>query len=175
MSEPTVNPTVIMKTSKGDLTIRLFGDKAPVTVANFLRYVDEGFYNGTIFHRVIDGFMLQGGGFGKDMKQKETHAPIRNEAKNGLKNGRGTLAMARTNVVDSATAQFFINVVDNAFLDHKTPDAQGFGYCVFGEVTAGLETVDAIRKVRTGNKGGFQDVPVETVEILEVRRTEPAA
>ncbi len=175
MSEPTAPTIVIMKTNKGDLTIRLFGDKAPVTVANFLRYVDEGFYDGTVFHRVIDGFMIQGGGFGKDMKQKGNHAPIRNEAKNGLKNSRGTLAMARTNVVDSATAQFFINVADNAFLDFKTPDAQGFGYCVFGEVVSGIETVEAIRKVRTGTKGGFQDVPLETVEILEVKRAEPAA
>ncbi len=174
MTDPTPLPTVLMKTSKGDITIRLFGDKAPLTVANFLRYVDEGFYNGTIFHRVIDGFMLQCGGFDKAMKQKATHPAIRNEARNGLKNSRGTLAMARTSVVDSATSQFFINVVDNGFLDFKTPDAQGFGYCVFGEVVSGMETVDAIRKVRTGNKGGHADVPAETVEILSVVRAEPA-
>jgi cyclophilin family peptidyl-prolyl cis-trans isomerase len=173
MSDPKpANPTVLLKTNKGDITLRLFADKAPVTVANFLRYVDEGFFNGTIFHRVIDGFMIQGGGFTRDMKQKATHNTIRNEAQNGLKNSRGTIAMARTNVVDSATAQFFINVADNAFLDFKSADSQGFGYCVFGEVTSGMETVDAIRKVKTGTKSGFQDVPVEAVEITEAQRTD---
>ncbi len=171
MTDPkTANPSVTLKTSLGSITLKLFADKAPLTVANFLRYVDDGFYTGTVFHRVIEGFMIQGGGFTTDMKQKDTRAPVRNEAKNGLKNKRGTIAMARTNVVDSATAQFFINVVDNAFLDFKTPDAQGFGYCVFGEVTAGLDTVDAIRKVKTAQ----QDVPRETVEILDARRVEVA-
>ncbi|MFO7536392.1 MAG: peptidylprolyl isomerase [Kiritimatiellia bacterium] len=165
-------PRVKVKTSKGDFTIRLFGDKAPVSVANFLRYVDEGFYTGTIFHRVIDGFMIQGGGFNEEMRQKTTRPPIRNEARNGLKNRRGTIAMARTNVVDSATAQFFINVADNAFLDHRSPDAQGFGYCVFGEVISGIETVDAIRLLKTGTKSGMQDVPQETVKILEIQREE---
>jgi cyclophilin family peptidyl-prolyl cis-trans isomerase len=169
MSEAkSVNPHVKIKTSKGDIKVRLFADKAPLTVANFLAYVDEGFYNGTIFHRVIETFMIQGGGFTKDMKQKKTRPPVSNEAKNGLKNKRGTLAMARTNVVDSATAQFFVNVVDNAFLDFKSDDPQGYGYCVFGEVISGLETVDAVRKVKTGQ----QDVPRETIEILEVTREE---
>ncbi len=169
MSEPIIkNPLVIIKTTKGDFTLRLFADKAPLTVASFLSYVDEGFYNGTVFHRVIEGFMIQGGGFTKEMKQKSTHPPIRNEAKNGLKNKRGTVAMARTSVVDSATAQFFVNVVDNSFLDFRSADAQGFGYCVFGEVVSGLETVDAIRKLKTGSKNSFTDVPLETVEILDV-------
>lgn len=171
MSEPkTENPLVTIKTSKGAITLRLFADKAPLTVANFLSYVDDGFYKGTIFHRVIEGFMIQGGGFTKDMKQKSTRPPVRNEAKNGLKNKRGTIAMARTSVVDSATAQFFINTVDNDFLDFRSPDTQGFGYCVFGEVTSGLDAVDAIRKVKTGQ----QDVPRETVEILDVTRGEAA-
>lgn len=162
----TENPLVTIKTSKGAITLRLFADKAPLTVANFLSYVDDGFYKGTIFHRVIESFMIQGGGFTKEMKQKSTRPPVRNEAKNGLKNKRGTIAMARTSVVDSATAQFFINVVDNDFLDFRSPDTQGFGYCVFGEVTSGLEAVDAIRTVKTGQ----QDVPRETVEILDVTR-----
>lgn len=171
MTDPKIaNPTVTLKTGKGTVTLKLFADKAPLTVANFLKYVDEGFYNGTIFHRVIEGFMIQGGGFTKDMKQKATRPPVRNEAKNGLKNRRGTIAMARTSVVDSATAQFFINTVDNGFLDYRTPDPQGFGYCVFGEVVSGMDAVDAIRKVKTG----AQDVPLETIEILEAARIEVA-
>jgi cyclophilin family peptidyl-prolyl cis-trans isomerase len=161
-------PTMItLKTSKGDITVELFAKEAPVTVANFLAYVDSGFYKGTIFHRVINGFMIQGGGFTKDMRQKETSAPIKNEAANGLKNTRGTLAMARTSDPNSATAQFFINVVDNGRLDFKSPDPRGIGYCVFGKVVSGMEAVDAIKAVRTGG----QDVPTETIEILDVIRS----
>ena len=163
---------VIIKTTLGDIKVKLAADKAPLTVANFLAYVDAGFYNGTIFHRVIDGFMIQGGGFDASMNQKPTRAPIKNEAANGLQNKRGTLAMARTMVVDSATAQFFINVKDNGFLDFRAPNPQGFGYCVFGEVIAGMDVVDKIKGVRTGIKAGMQDVPLETVEILSVTRAE---
>ena len=163
---------VIIKTTLGDIKVKLAADKAPLTVANFLAYVDAGFYNGTIFHRVIDGFMIQGGGFDASMNQKPTRAPIKNEAANGLQNKRGTLAMARTMVVDSATAQFFINVKDNGFLDFRAPNPQGFGYCVFGEVVAGMDVVDKIKGVRTGIKAGMQDVPLETVEILSVARAE---
>ena len=164
------NPVVIIKTSKGDIKVELFEKEAPNTVKNFLQYVDDKFYNGTIFHRVIQGFMIQGGGFTKEFSQKPTRAPVKNEAANGLKNKRGTLAMARTSDVDSATAQFFINVVDNDFLDFRAPNAQGFGYCVFGKVTEGLDVVDAIRSVKTGNRGMFQDVPADAIEILEVTR-----
>ena len=163
-------PMVILKTTLGDITIKLFPDKAPITVANFLAYVDSGHYNGTIFHRVIDGFMIQGGGFNRYMLQKPTQAPIKNEAANGLQNKRGTIAMARTSVVDSATSQFFINVVDNAFLDYKSPDPRGFGYCVFGEVVSGMDVVDQIKAVRTGVKNGMADVPLQTVEILSAER-----
>ncbi len=168
-----MNPTVVVKTSKGDITIRLNPDKAPVTVANFLAYVDSGFYAGTIFHRVIDGFMIQGGGLDAQLRQKTTRPPIKNEAYNGLRNRRGTIAMARTSVIDSATSQFFINVVDNAFLDFRAPNPQGFGYCVFGEVVDGMDVVDAIKSVPT--RPG--DVPVETIAILSVERlpAEPAA
>ena len=166
------NPQVLMETSMGTVTIELFKDKAPISVRNFLSYVKDGFYDGTIFHRVIANFMVQGGGMDENMQQKKTKFAIKNEAANGLSNKRGTLAMARTSVVDSATAQFFINVVDNAFLDHrgKTPDL--FGYAVFGQVTAGMEVVDAIRQVKTGNKGGHGDVPQETVFIKSVKTIE---
>ena len=164
-------PMVILKTTLGDITIKLFPDKAPVTVANFLAYVDSGHYNGTVFHRVIDGFMIQGGGFNRYMLQKPTQAPIKNEAANGLQNKRGTIAMARTSVVDSATSQFFINVVDNPFLDFKSPDPRGYGYCVFGEVVSGMDVVDQIKAVRTGVKNGMADVPLQTVEILAAERT----
>jgi peptidyl-prolyl cis-trans isomerase B (cyclophilin B) len=166
------NPVVRMETSHGTITIELFKDKAPITVRNFLSYVKDGFYDGTIFHRVIKSFMIQGGGFDADMNQKKTKFAIKNEAANGLSNKRGTLAMARTAVVDSATAQFFINVVDNPFLDHrgKTPDL--FGYAVFGQVTEGMEVVDAIREVKTGNKGGHGDVPAEPVVIKSVAHSE---
>ena len=163
---------VIIKTTLGDIKVKLAADKAPLTVANFLAYVDAGFYNGTIFHRVIDGFMIQGGGFDASMNQKPTRAPIKNEAANGLQNKRGTLAMARTAIVDSATSQFFINVKDNGFLDFRSPDPQGFGYCVFGEVVEGLDVVDKIKGVRTGVKAGMSDVPLETVEIVSVTRVQ---
>ena len=159
------NPKVLMRTSHGEMTLELDAAKAPVTVENFLGYVRDGFYDGTIFHRVIDGFMIQGGGFTPDMQQKPTGAPIENEAGNGLQNARGTIAMARTQVVNSATAQFFINLVDNEFLNHRDTSPMGFGYAVFGKVVEGMETVDAIRKVATGNVAGHGDVPTETVTI----------
>ena len=157
-----------IETTKGTITLALNDEKAPETVANFVAYAESGFYDGTIFHRVIDGFMIQGGGFTSDMNQKATRAPIRNEAMNGLRNLRGTIAMARTMVVDSATSQFFINLVDNDFLDFRSPDPQGFGYAVFGEVTDGLEVVDAIGKVSTGSVGPYQNVPEEAVVIRKV-------
>ena len=157
-----------METSKGTITLELNEEKAPETVKNFVRYAKEGHYDGTIFHRVIDGFMIQGGGFTKDMNQKETHEPIRNEAMNGLKNLRGTIAMARTMVVDSATSQFFINLVDNGFLDFQSPTPQGFGYAVFGKVTDGMAVVDQIAKVKTGQAGPHQNVPEEAVVIKKV-------
>ncbi len=166
MSE--ANSKVKMVTSKGEIVIELDAEKAPVSVENFLTYVNDGFYAGTIFHRVIDGFMIQGGGMKPNMFEKKTREPIKNEAHNGLKNERGTLAMARTQVVDSATSQFFINVSDNDFLDHQNTTAAGYGYAVFGRVIDGMDTVDAILKVRTGNKGMHQDVPVEPVTIDEV-------
>jgi len=174
-AEPAMEPAkdttmVIINTSLGEIHVKLAADKAPLTVANFLAYVDDGFYNGTIFHRVIDGFMIQGGGFEPNMRQKSTRAPVKNEAANGLHNKRGTIAMARTPVVDSATAQFFINVKDNGFLDFRSPDPQGFGYCVFGEVVAGMDVVDKIKAVRTGTKAGMTDVPLDTVQILSVTR-----
>ncbi len=162
----SANPKIKMETSKGTLTIELFPEQAPITVENFLQYVDDNYYTDTIFHRVIGSFMIQGGGFTADLEQKETRDPIKNEAANGLSNKCGTLAMARTGVVDSATGQFFINVVDNNFLDYKDDSAQGFGYCVFGEVIEGLDVIDEIKKVKTANQGHYQDVPVEPVVIL---------
>ena len=164
------SPMVVMKTSMGTIKIELDEAKAPVTVKNFLAYVDEGFYDGTIFHRVIDGFMVQGGGFTADMTQKPTKPPIKNEAGNGLKNLRGTIAMARTSVVDSATAQFFINVVDNAFLDHRDDTSQGFGYAVFGRVVEGMDVVDKIKKVATTTHQGMADMPAQPVMIESIRR-----
>ena len=161
-----------METSMGTITLELDDAKAPETVANFVQYAKDGHYDGTIFHRVIDGFMIQGGGFTKDMNQKETREPIRNEAMNGLKNLRGTIAMARTMVVDSATSQFFINLVDNDFLDFQSPTPQGFGYAVFGEVTDGMSVVDAIAKVKTGNTGPYQNVPEEPIVIKKVAVSE---
>jgi peptidyl-prolyl cis-trans isomerase B (cyclophilin B) len=152
-------------TNLGAFTLKLDAEKAPKTVENFLAYVADGHYNNTVFHRVIKGFMIQGGGFEPGMKQKECRAPIDNEAANGLKNKRGTVAMARTGDPHSATAQFFINVVDNDFLDFKSPSGNGWGYCVFGEISEGLDVVDAIRAVKTGNSGFHQDVPVEDVII----------
>ena len=156
---------VKLTTNHGDIVIELDAEKAPESVKNFIAYVEAGHYNNTIFHRVIKNFMIQGGGFEPNMNQKATKAPVENEAANGLKNKRGTVAMARTNDPHSATAQFFINTVDNDFLDFKAPSGQGWGYCVFGEVTDGLDVVDKIRAVRTGNKGFHQDVPVEEVII----------
>ncbi len=164
------NPKVLMKTSKGDITIELYEDKAPITVRNFLSYVDEKFYDGTIFHRVIKGFMVQGGGFTADFQEKPSKPPIQNEAANGLKNERGTVAMARTPEIHSATCQFFINHVDNAFLNHRDNTAQGFGYAVFGRVIAGMEVVDAIANVRTGTIKGYADAPQETITIISVGR-----
>ncbi len=158
---------VELHTNKGVIRIELNAEKAPKSVANFLAYVKSGHFDGTVFHRVIDGFMAQGGGFEPGMKQKPTQAPIQNEANNGLKNKRYTLAMARTNDPHSATAQFFINVADNAFLDHTAPSSQGWGYAVFGQVVQGQDVVDAIKGVKTGGKGGHQDVPLEDVVILK--------
>ena len=163
---------VIMKTTFGEIRLELDAEKAPKTVANFLNYAREGFYDGTIFHRVIDNFMIQGGGFDADMQQKSAGAPIENEADNGLKNDFGTIAMARTMDPHSATAQFFINVKDNDFLNHSGKNPQGWGYAVFGKVTAGSEVLDKIRAVPTTSRGGHQDVPadpviIESVEVVE--------
>ena len=156
---------VKLHTNHGVITLELDAEKAPATVANFLAYVESGHYDNTIFHRVIDGFMIQGGGFEPGMTQKPTGEQIKNEADNGLKNERCTIAMARTQAPHSATAQFFINVADNEFLNYRSPDLQGWGYCVFGRVTEGLDVVDAIRKVKTGSSGFHQDVPKEDVVI----------
>ena len=164
--------TVTMQTNKGVITLELDGDKAPDTVANFVAYANAGHYDGTIFHRVIPGFMIQGGGFDVDMNQKSTNAPVKNEANNGLKNVNGSIAMARTNDPHSATAQFFINVKDNTFLDHTSPDPRGWGYTVFGKVTDGMDVVSSIEGVATGNKSGHQDVPLESVVIEKVTISE---
>lgn len=161
---------VTIETSKGNIELELDGAKAPISTANFVSYIKKGHYAGTIFHRVIPGFMIQGGGFTADMNQKATDAPIKNEASNGLKNDRGTISMARTSVPDSATSQFFINLVDNKGLDAPNPD--GVGYAVFGKVTKGLEVVDAIAAVPTGVKAGMRDVPSETIEIKSAKVTE---
>lgn len=160
--------SVLVKTNKGAFTIKLDNEKAPISVENFVEYTKSGFYDETIFHRVIPGFMIQGGGFTKDFIQKETRAPIKNEAANGLKNKRGSIAMARTSDPDSATAQFFINLVDNDFLNYRSATPSGYGYAVFGEVTDGMDVVDAIAKVKTDNKNGHQNVPVEDVVIESV-------
>jgi len=169
--EEKMNTNVEIKTSLGTIKAELFADKAPLTVANFLAYVDKGAYDNTIFHRVIDGFMIQGGGFRADMTQKPVDAPVKNEAANGLKNDRGTFAMARTAVPDSATCQFFINLVDNAALNRPRPD--GHGYAVFARVTEGMDVVDKIAKVKTGNHPtGHQNVPVEAVVIESIKRIE---
>jgi cyclophilin family peptidyl-prolyl cis-trans isomerase len=163
------NPVVELTTSLGPIRIELYPKEAPKTVENFLRYAKEGFYDGTIFHRVIPGFMVQGGGFTPDMEQKKTRDPIANEAQNGLKNTVGTLAMARTPNPHSATAQFFINVADNDFLNFTGPTQQGFGYCVFGRVTQGMDVVNKIVAVQTGNRGGHQNVPLKPVLIKSAR------
>lgn len=160
-------PRVMLETSMGEIILELDPEGAPKTVENFLGYAEAGFYDGTIFHRVIDGFMIQGGGFTEDMTQKSTRAEIANEADNGLKNKRGTIAMARRGDPDSASSQFFINTVNNRPLDHTGKSSQGWGYAVFGEVVEGMDVVDAIAKVKTGTKGMFQDVPVEPVVILK--------
>ncbi|HSV18849.1 MAG TPA: peptidylprolyl isomerase [Casimicrobiaceae bacterium] len=160
-------PKVLLHTSMGDITLALDADDAPATVENFLQYVRDGHYDNTVFHRVIDGFMIQGGGMEPGMKQKPTRGPVANEAGNGLKNARYTVAMARTSDPHSATAQFFINVADNAFLDHKGPSPQGWGYCVFGKVVEGTDVVDRIKSVATGTSGFHQDVPREDVVILK--------
>ena len=160
------------ETSHGGFSVELFPKEAPVTVENFLAYVEEGFFDGTIFHRIVPGFVIQGGGLDKEFQNKETRAPIRNEAKNGLKNTRGTLSMARTSVVDSATSQFFVNLADNAFLDHSARD---FGYAVFGRVTEGLDVIDKIAGVATGRRKGYQDAPMEDVVIVSARRVDASA
>ena len=163
------NPIVLMSTNLGEVRVEILLDQAPLTAKNFLDYVNDKFYDGLIFHRVIPGFMIQGGGFDEQMSQKQPKAPIKNEAASGLKNDTGTLAMARTSAVDSATCQFFINVKNNDFLNHQNPSPQGFGYAVFGRVTAGMDVVQKIEKVKTGSQGMHQDVPVESVVIQSMR------
>jgi peptidyl-prolyl cis-trans isomerase B (cyclophilin B) len=165
------NPVVALQTTHGEIRIELDPAKAPLTVANFLEYVDASHYDGTIFHRVIKGFMIQGGGMDAEMDERPTGAPIRNEADNGLKNARGAIAMARTSDPHSATAQFFINTVDtNNFLDYRSPTPQGWGYCVFGRVIEGMDVVDRIREAQTGRKGHHQDVPLEPIVIEKAQR-----
>lgn len=166
-AQPNPAPRVTLQTSLGTIVLELARDKAPASVDNFVQYVKDGHYDGTVFHRVIDGFMAQGGGFDTNMRQKPTRAPITNEANNGLKNTRYTVAMARTNDPHSATAQFFINVADNTFLNHTTPSPQGWGYAVFGKVVAGTDVVDKIRAVRTTNRGMFQDLPADPITITK--------
>jgi cyclophilin family peptidyl-prolyl cis-trans isomerase len=165
MTKSASGTMVKMETTMGDIVIELYRDKAPITVDNFLLYVEEGFYKDTIFHRVIRGFVIQGGGFTEDMVQKTTHAPIKNEADNGLINSRGTLSMARTSVVDSATSQFFINLVDNASLDHKSKKPAEYGYAVFGKVVEGMNVVDKIAAVATTSYKGHDNVPKSPVTI----------
>jgi len=165
------NPKVVFETTKGKIVVEVFADKAPITAKNFLTYVDEKFYDNTIFHRVIPNFVVQGGGMLKDMTEKPTHDPIKNEADNGMPNGRGTLAMARTGEPHSATSQFYINLVDNTGLNHKAKtDGRAWGYCVFGKVVEGMDVVDAIAKVPTGNSGPHQNVPKEPVTLLKAYR-----
>src|ERR1044072_3048458 len=162
-------PRVTLETSKGEIVVELYPDKAPATVKSFLAYVNEKFYDGTIFHRVISGFMIQGGGFTPDMNQKATHAPVKNEADNGLSNVRGSIAMARTSGQHSASSQFFVNLKDNTFLD-RAQSQDGWGYTVFGKVVSGMETVDAIAAVPTGRKAGMSDVPTQTVSVTSARQ-----
>ena len=169
---PAVNPKVLLSTTMGDILIELHADKVPITVKNFLGYVDDKFYDGTILHRVIPNFMIQGGGHTPDMSEKPGGNPIKNEAANGLKNSRGTLAMARTSEIDSATSQFFINLVDNDALNHRNTTPEGYGYCVFGKVVSGMDVVDAIAAVKTETRRGHQDVPREPVIITSARRAE---
>jgi cyclophilin family peptidyl-prolyl cis-trans isomerase len=157
------------ETTLGNFTVELFDDKAPVSAENFLKYVDEGFFDGTVFHRIVPGFVIQGGGFTEDMTQKKNHSPIKNEADNGVKNTRGTLSMARTNDINSATSQFFVNLKDNDFLDHTRGN---FGYAVFGKVTEGMDVIDKIAAVKTGRRRGFEDVPLDSVIMTSVRRAD---
>ncbi|MEM7051660.1 MAG: peptidylprolyl isomerase [Acidobacteriota bacterium] len=166
----TTNPQVVLETSLGNIVLELDAERAPKSTANFLGYVDSGHYDGTIFHRVIRSFMVQGGGFTPDLKQKKTGEPVPNEADNGLDNVRGSIAMARTMDPNSATAQFFINTVDNAALDHRSKDVRGWGYAVFGRVVEGMEVVDAIEGVKTGTRARYRDVPVEDVVIKAAKR-----
>jgi peptidyl-prolyl cis-trans isomerase A (cyclophilin A) len=161
---------VNFETSHGNFTVELFPEQAPLTVENFLRYVDEGHFDGSIFHRIVPGFVIQGGGLSADFSSKKTHAPIKNEANNGLKNSRGTLSMARTSDINSATSQFFVNLKDNAFLDHGPRD---YGYAVFGRVTQGMDVIDKIAAVRTGTRKGYQDAPLEDVVVVAARRVPP--
>ncbi len=172
MAQTQTNPLVLIETSMGTIKAELWADKAPLTVANFISYVDKKFYDGLIFHRVMDGFMIQGGGLTSNMQPKANAAPIKNEATSEVTNNRGTLAMARTDDIHSATAQFFINLADNTFLNHKSSKPAEFGYCVFGKVVEGLDVVDAIGKVKTTTSGGYENVPVETVEIKSIRLAE---
>lgn len=165
-----INPKVVLETSKGKIVLELYPDQAPETVKNFLSYVDANFYDGTIFHRVIAKFMIQGGGFKTDMQRRAARPPIKNEADRGLKNDRGTIAMARTGDPHSATTQFFINTVNNDFLNHKSKTQQGWGYAAFGKVVEGMDTVDAIAAVKTTTRGPYRDVPVEPVVINSARR-----
>lgn len=167
---PAKNPRVALDTDFGTIVIELYADKAPISVKNFLDYVDSGHYADTVFHRVIPGFMIQGGGFTDEMSPKPGKAPIKNEADNGLKNDRGTIAMARTGVVDSATCQFFINTVDNAFLNFKSATPQGYGYAVFGKVVEGMDVVDAVSSAKTGTVKGFKDVPLKPIHIKKASR-----
>jgi len=162
---------VIFETTHGPFTVELFPKEAPITVENFLRYVDEGHFDGTLFHRIVPGFVIQGGGLTKEFSPKKTRAAISNEAKNGLKNTRGSLSMARTSDVNSATSQFFVNLADNAFLDHSARD---YGYAVFGRVKEGMDVIDKIARVRTGTRKGYQDAPLEDVMIVSARRAPPA-
>ena len=169
------SPRVVVETNKGNFVIALDAENAPISTENFLGYVESGYYDGTVFHRVIDGFMIQGGGFTQDMAQKDTQGTIQNEADNGVKNKRGTVAMARRPDPHSATAQFFVNIADNDFLDHRSKNAQGWGYAVFGQVVEGMDAVDAIAKVKTGQHGPMGDVPTESVVIQKVYVEEAAS
>lgn len=168
-AQSKANSKLLISTSMGNIEIELYPDKAPETVKNFLEYVKAGYYDGLIFHRVIKGFMIQGGGFDGNMKEKPTNAPIKIESDNGLKNEKGSIAMARTNNPNSATSQFFINVADNPFLDYKAPTIAGYGYAVFGKVIKGMDIVDKIAQVETGRKGFFDDVPLKTVTIKSIK------
>ncbi len=169
---PTVTHKVLFKTSQGDIMIGLYGEQAPLSVENFLKYTSDGFYNGTIFHRVIDGFMIQGGGFDKNYKQKATQAPIKNEATNGLKNSVGTIAMARTNIIHSATSQFFINVVDNPFLDYRNDTPRGYGYAVFGRVLDGMDVVEKIKTTAIKPRGMHANAPAENIDVISAELQE---